>query len=197
MPGDKSFTKEVGSVTGQHMVEDHYAAGTVSPALIIAPAGAAGAVTAAAKGVDGVADVAPAELSADGQWARVRAVLADPPESDAAVETVRRLRTAVHGDGALVGGDTAVQLDTRDAAARDDRVVMPLILAVVLIVLVLLLRAVVAPLLLLASVVLSYLAALGAGVSSSRRWATRTCGRPSRCRRSCSWWRWAWTTPSS
>ncbi|GAA1816882.1 MMPL family transporter [Luedemannella flava] len=163
MPGDKSFTKEVGSVTGQHMVEDHYAAGTVSPALIIAPAGAAGAVTAAAKGVDGVADVAPAELSADGQWARVRAVLADPPESDAAVETVRRLRTAVHGDGALVGGDTAVQLDTRDAAARDDRVVMPLILAVVLIVLVLLLRAVVAPLLLLASVVLSYLAALGAG----------------------------------
>jgi RND superfamily putative drug exporter len=43
----------------------------------------------------------------------------------------------------------------------DNRVVFPLILAVVLMILMLLLRAVVAPLLLLVSVVLSYLAALG------------------------------------
>ena len=38
LPGDKSFTKEVGSVTGQHLIEAHYAAGTASPALVIAAA---------------------------------------------------------------------------------------------------------------------------------------------------------------
>ncbi len=69
---------------------------------------------------------------------------------------------AVPGGDALVGGDTAVIVDTENTAGRDDRVVMPLILGVVLLVLVLLLRALVAPLLLLASVVLSYFAALGA-----------------------------------
>lgn len=145
MPGDQSFTKEVGSVTGQHLIEAHYAAGTVSPALVIAPAGSASPVAAAAGATTGVDSVLPAELSADGLWARVRVVLADPPESDAAVATVRRLRAAVHASGALVGGATAVIVDSRDAAGRDNRVVMPLILAVVLLVLILLLRALVAP----------------------------------------------------
>jgi putative drug exporter of the RND superfamily len=69
---------------------------------------------------------------------------------------------AVPGAQALVGGETAATLDTERIAARDNRVVMPLILAVVLLVLVALLRALAAPLLLLGSVVLSYAAALGA-----------------------------------
>ncbi|GAA1737286.1 MMPL family transporter [Luedemannella helvata] len=162
LPGDKSFTEEVGSVTGQHLIEAHYPAGTVSPALIIVPTGSAGAAGDAARRTAGVAEVLPAETSSDGQWTRLRAVLTDPPESDAAVASVRRLRDAVHPTGALVGGPTAYAVDTRDTAARDDRLIMPLILTVVFVVLVLLLRALVAPLVLLASVVLSYFAALGA-----------------------------------
>ena len=165
LSGDKSFTSEVGSVTGQHLIEAHYPAGTASPAVIIAPAGSAAQVTTAARATDGVAEVLPAEVSADGQWVRVRAVLADPPESDAAMSTVERLRDgvqAVPGGNALVGGETAIIVDTENTAGRDDRTVMPLILGVVLLVLIILLRSLVAPLLLLASVVLSYLAALGA-----------------------------------
>ena len=135
------------------------------PGRLIASAATADQVTAAARATAGVAEVLPAEPSADGRWVRVRAVLADPPESDAAMATVERLRAAVHavpGADALVGGETAVILDTERTAGRDNRVVMPLILGVVLLVLVLLLRALVAPLVLLASVVLSYPAALGA-----------------------------------
>ena len=165
LSGDKSFTSEVGSVTGQHLIEAHYPAGTASPAVIIAPAGSAAQVTTAARATDGVAEVLAAEVSADGQWVRVRAVLADPPESDAAMSTVERLRDgvqAVPGGNALVGGETAIIVDTENTAGRDDRTVMPLILGVVLLVLIILLRSLVAPLLLLASVVLSYLAALGA-----------------------------------
>ncbi|WP_174530876.1 MMPL family transporter, partial [Micromonospora maritima] len=80
-------------------------------------------------------------------------------------DAVSRLRTGVHAvpdAQALVGGRTATLLDERRTVDRDNRVVIPLVLAVVLAILVLLLRALVAPLLLMASVVLSYAAAMGA-----------------------------------
>ncbi|WP_442738190.1 MMPL family transporter [Streptomyces pseudogriseolus] len=92
-------------------------------------------------------------------------MLEDAPDSDAAKDTVDALRTAVHGvDGAdaLVGGTTAESLDTARAADRDLTTVVPVVLLVVLAVLIGLLRALVAPVLLLATVVVSYLAALGA-----------------------------------
>lgn len=165
LPYADTFTKEVGSVTGQRLIEAHYPSGASSPADIVAAAGAADQVVAAARGVDGIADVRPPVRSADGRWVRVEAVLGATPDSPAAEDSVRRLRTAVHavpGAQALVGGPTATQLDTETAATRDNRVVMPLILAVVFLVLMVLLRALVAPVLLLASVVLSYLAAMGA-----------------------------------
>jgi RND superfamily putative drug exporter len=165
LPAGETFTRQVGSVDGQHLVERHFPGGASAPADVLTTAASAEQVAAAARGVDGVAEVRPPERSADGRWARIPAVLAAAPESRAAKDAVDRLRAAVHavpGSRALVGGDTAATLDTERTAARDDRVVMPLILAVVLLVLVVLLRALVAPLLLLASVVLTYAAALGA-----------------------------------
>jgi RND superfamily putative drug exporter len=164
LPNSETFTKEVGSVVGQRLIERHYPGDASSPADILAAAGTADQVTAAARSVDGVAEVGQPQPSADGRWVRLPAVLADPADSQAAKDTVERLRDAVHaipGSQALVGGDTAATLDTERVASRDDRVVMPLILAVVLLILVVLLRALVAPLLLLASVVLSFAAALG------------------------------------
>ncbi|WP_234040028.1 MMPL family transporter [Micromonospora coerulea] len=165
MPHDESFTKEVGSVTGQRMIEAHYPRGAVAPAEILAAAGPADQVVAAARTVPGVAEVGAPERSPDGRWVRVAAVLVDTPDSDAALDTVDRLRSAVHavpGAQALVGGDTAYLLDEERTVSRDNRLVVPLVLAVVFVILVLLLRALVAPLLLLASVVLSYAAAMGA-----------------------------------
>jgi putative drug exporter of the RND superfamily len=165
LPGSETFTKEVGSVTGQHIVERHYPSGSASPADILATAGTADGVVTAARAVDGVAAVQSPVHSEDGQWVRIQAILKDAPDSPAAEDTVDRLRDAVHavpGAQALVGGDTAVQLDTERASDRDNRVVMPLILGVIFLILVLLLRSLVAPLLLMASVVLSYAAAMGA-----------------------------------
>ncbi|MGW3601186.1 MMPL family transporter [Micromonospora sp. NPDC005161] len=165
MPHDESFTKEVGSVTGQRMIEAHYPRGAVAPAEILAAAGPADQVVAAARTVPGVAEVGEPEPSPDGRWVRIAAVLAHTPDSDAALDTVNRLRAAVHAvpsAQALVGGDTAYLLDEERTVGRDNRVVVPLVLAVVFVILVLLLRALVAPLLLLASVVLSYAAAMGA-----------------------------------
>jgi RND superfamily putative drug exporter len=165
MPSNQAFTKEVGSVTGQRLIDAHYSSGAASPADILANTQTAGDVTTAARAVEGVAEVRPAETSADGRWVRIPAILADDPTSPEAKQTVNRLRDAVHavpGADALVGGETATEIDSERVANRDNWVVMPLILAVILAILVILLRAVVAPLVLLASVLLSYAAAFGA-----------------------------------
>jgi hypothetical protein len=68
---------------------------------------------------------------------------------------------AIPGAHALVGGNTAVNLDVQRAAARDRNVIIPLILGVVFLILALLLRAILAPVLLIATVVLSFAASLG------------------------------------
>ena len=68
---------------------------------------------------------------------------------------------AVEGADALVGGWSAIYLDTKVASGRDNLVIIPSVLLIVFLILVLLLRAVAAPLILLATVVLSFSAALG------------------------------------
>jgi RND superfamily putative drug exporter len=77
---------------------------------------------------------------------------------------VERLRDAVHevSPDALVGGAAAETLDTQTAGARDLRVIVPVVLAVIFVILMLLLRSVLAAVLLMAANVLSFAAALGA-----------------------------------
>ncbi|MFI7607898.1 MMPL family transporter [Micromonospora sp. NPDC049366] len=171
------FTERTQSVVGQETIARHYPAGTGSPATVFTRQEAAEAVTAAARAVPGVAAVRPvtADRTAapDGPAAAPRVVdgrvqldvtLADEPDSAAAEHTVRELRVAVHrvpGADAVVGGFTAVNVDTGDAAARDQKVIIPVVLAVIAVILALLLRALVAPVLLIATVLLSFAATLG------------------------------------
>ncbi len=91
------------------------------------------------------------------------ATLKDPANSLAARDTIQRLRSTIESKQRTVeiGGTSALQLDTNNAAQRDLTVIIPLILAAITIVLMLLLRAVVAPLVLLFTTVLSFGATLG------------------------------------
>ena len=89
------------------------------------------------------------------------------PHALAAVDDVRRAAKQAGGDSVLVGGSLAEDFDTREAAERDNRIVMPAVLAVVLLVLLVLLRAVPLALALVVSVVLSFAAALGVGIAVS------------------------------
>jgi putative drug exporter of the RND superfamily len=164
-PADELYTRQVGSVLGQRLVAAHYPSGTSAPVRLVGALSTVDELVAVAGRVDGVAGVHRSGDSGDGRWVRVDAVLTDPPDSARAKATVDRIREAVHripGADVLVGGPTATVLDLERAESRDNAVVMPLILAVVLAILVLLLRALVAPVLLAVSVVLSYLAAWGA-----------------------------------
>jgi uncharacterized membrane protein YdfJ with MMPL/SSD domain len=110
--------------------------------------------------------------STDGRVARFSVTLRSDPYGAAAFATVEDLRAIARawasrtpGASVLVGGPTAVQVDTREANGRDLRTILPIVLVLIGGILALLLRSVIAPLYLLASVVLSFFAALGLSVA--------------------------------
>jgi len=166
---EDTFTTEVQSVAGQAVVEAHYPAGSGVPVVVIGAADATEQLTQVLSADPDVAEVvtqseAPGgpPLVVDGR-VLLNATLSVAGDGTEAQDVVRRLRTSVDAadPDAVVGGFTAVNLDVQTAAQRDNVVIIPLILVMILIVLGLLLRAVVAPVMLIATVVLSYLATLG------------------------------------
>ncbi|MET9952531.1 MMPL family transporter [Streptomyces sp. NPDC006339] len=173
VPLDEIFVKDAPSVTAQRQLGEHFPGGAGNPAVVIADAGSAAEVRALAERVDGVDSAAvlttggpgrPGEpLVADGR-VRVDVTLEDAADSDAAKDTVARLRAALHSvpeADALVGGYTAQQYDTRRTAERDRLLIVPVVLAIILVILVGLLRSLLLPLLLVATVALNFAATLG------------------------------------
>jgi RND superfamily putative drug exporter len=161
----EQFRTTVESVEGQEALARHFPAGASQPATVIASSAAVPAVLEAARTSSGVATVSEPERSADGQLVKIDIGLTAATGTPAADEAIRSLRSrlaAVPRADALVGGGPAADLDRRDANLRDNLVIVPLILAVVLIVLVALLRSLVAPVLLLLTVVISFAASVGA-----------------------------------
>ncbi|MET9856931.1 MMPL family transporter [Streptomyces sp. NPDC006450] len=161
----EQFTGKVDSVTGQQVLAKHFPAGSSAPAdVYVRDAGAESAAAAVAK-VPGVSSVS--TQVAKGGWTHLAAVLRDSPDSAAAKDTIRDIRKALDGSSgpaadAVVGGQSAVALDVSEAQASEEKLLIPLILAVVLVMLLILLRATIASALLLVSVVLSFGAAVGA-----------------------------------
>jgi RND superfamily putative drug exporter len=157
-----SFRGTPESVVGQEVASQHFPAAAGDPVYVVTGADTADDVGRAVAATDGIGATTPPQVVGD--TALIQATLVDPVDSQAAYTTIDRLRSDLDdvGDGeALVGGNTALNLDVQTASQRDNRVIIPLVMLVVLVVLAVLLRAVVAPLILVATVVLSYGAALG------------------------------------
>lgn len=171
-----TFLNTVESVTGGKELAKHFPSGSGSPVVVVAPAERVDAVRAALTADHGLASVTvvsddPAAATGGAGAPKVvagkvqlRGTLSDPADSDAAIETTRRLRASLDAisPDVLVGGSSATNLDLRAAATSDRNHIIPLILAVIFVVLALLLRALVAPLLLLVANVLSFAATIGA-----------------------------------
>ncbi|MFJ1646626.1 MMPL family transporter [Streptomyces sp. NPDC088258] len=173
VPLDEIFVNDAPSVTAQRVLGEHFPGGSGNPAVVIADARRLAEVTAAVEATDGVASATPVTeggkpgagepLVADGR-VRIDATLLNAADSDAAKDTVVRLREAVHsvpGADALVGGYTAQQYDTQRTAEHDRSLIVPVVLAIILVILVGLLRSVVMPLLLVVTVALNFVATLG------------------------------------
>lgn len=93
----------------------------------------------------------------------LQATLKEDSDTQAAQDVIVRLRTEVQkvDSSAIIGGVTATQLDTNNAAKHDRAVVIPTVLVVITIILMVLLRSITAPLILLVTTVLSFAATLG------------------------------------
>jgi len=157
-----TFRDAVESVAGQDLLAKDFPAGANAPTDVFVPAGTPPQqVAAALKGLDGVASVAPGK--ADRTGALLTVTLKPDPYSTTAFALVPKLRDAAHavGPGVLVGGQTAVEYDLREASATDTKTIIPIVLVIVLLTLIVLLRSVLAPVLLIGTVILSFAASLG------------------------------------
>ena len=152
------------SVKGQNVLSAHFpsAAGADEPVVVVGNASFEQELRTKFDSVSGISTVSPGMVK--GNQVLFEGTLTSDPTSQAAYTTVKDVRDTVHsvpGGNALVGGESAITLDTELASSRDQKVVIPLVLAVVFVILIFLLRALTAPLLLILTVVLSFAAALG------------------------------------
>jgi putative drug exporter of the RND superfamily len=157
------------SVRGEQVIGENFIPGRAAPLNVITAFDAREPVIAAlTTGRDTpVAEMYLMAGSLPGrpELALSEASLALDPFSDAAADAIPGLREtarrAAGGTPVLIGGEVAETHDTRQALARDTRLIVPIVLVVVLIILALMLRAIVMPLYVIATVILSFGFALG------------------------------------
>ena len=164
------------AVDGQAAIARHYQSAIATPMVVIANADKATAVIEKLNALPGVTEATaysgastrpgtptqPAKI-VDGKVlinATLSASEPDAAEAKAVVTEARRVLPSID-DTALVGGTTAVSLDTNLTAANDLKKIIPVVLFVILVILIILLRSLIAPLVLIISVVISYAAAIG------------------------------------
>ncbi|MFC8434510.1 MMPL family transporter [Streptomyces sp. NPDC057253] len=163
-----AFTGKPDSIVGQEVSAKYFPAGSGDPLVIVSNQAQARQVGEAVAGTRGVVPeslgLPPGTKPVYEGKVLFEATMTAPADSEAAKQTVERVRDAVHAipdADAQVGGGTAALLDMDRATTHDNLVIIPLVLAVVLLILCGLLRALIAPLLLIGTVILSFAAALG------------------------------------
>lgn len=159
------------AVDGQHALERHFPAGSGSPAIIVTSATKLPVVLAAVKATSGISAAVPYATPVNGVMqprviggkAVINATLNVPADSDQARAIIQNLRERLPevDHSAIVGGMSAIELDSNNAAQTDLRKIIPLVLAVILLILMLLLRSILAPVMLIGSVILSFAATIG------------------------------------
>ncbi|SCD56275.1 putative drug exporter of the RND superfamily [Streptomyces sp. AmelKG-A3] len=172
------FRTATESARGQELIRDEFGPGEIAPSTVIVRsrddlrAGpAADAIAASLAGTDDVGRVGEPRFGKDGRTVFYDVVLGLDPYSSEALDAIAPLdkaaRTAADTAGlkdvtVLIGGETAQNADIRSTLDRDTTLIVLLVLAIVTGVLILLLRSLLAPLYLVATLILSFLATLGA-----------------------------------
>lgn len=157
------FIEKPEAVLGQEVLAEAFPAGSATPTIVVVDSDY---LDEARELVDiaGIAEISDGQN--DGNYAELRLVLDAEPESNEALQVIRDLRATLdqlpEGVTALVGGQDASTLDVTDATARDQALLVPLILISVFLILILLLRSLAAPIFLMIAVVGSFFSALGA-----------------------------------
>ena len=167
----EGFTNKPKSLVGQELLLEHFPGGQSQPTQILVSVDKADSALVAVKNVKDVAEAtlvsAPDNPAVpkivDGKVV-IDATLSVPADSGEARELVPVIREVVKAvdSEALVGGISATFYDVDVAARHDRNLIIPIVLIIIAIILALLLRSILAAVLLLFTVVLSFIATLGA-----------------------------------
>jgi putative drug exporter of the RND superfamily len=176
----EAFRDPPESVEGGEVIRDRFIPGRAAPLDVVVEFEAAEEVIAAmTRGADSPVEemyltAGSAEGDGEGpsgavgsELALANAYLRIDPFSDQATDAVPGLREAARGAAGggdvLIGGEVAEAHDTREALARDTRLIVPITLVLILLILAAMVRALVMPLYVIGTVILSFGFALGAG----------------------------------
>ncbi|MFJ8719580.1 MMPL family transporter [Streptomyces violaceus] len=163
LPGDlkqeDAFVDRPESVSAMLTLADVYPESSSQPIAVMTPADRTEATLKVVTATEGVESAHIGRTG--GGWTEVSVIASAPPQRGAETRTIESLRDTL--DGSYVGGASAQQIDLEKTHARDQKVVVPIVLLSVLLILIVLLRSLVAPLMLVAAVVAVWGASLGIG----------------------------------
>jgi putative drug exporter of the RND superfamily len=156
-------TRSSESSRGNEVLDEHFPPGIGSPLTAVLGIDEVGAALRGLERLDSVKLAVPVPPSSVSDLAALAIVLRGNPYSGEAADLVKgvRERLAEVAPGALVGGIPAENYDVEQTNARDTRLIVPVVLAVVGLILIAVLRALAAPGYLLLTVVASFAATLG------------------------------------
>lgn len=171
-----SFPEDMPSREGFTLIAEHYPPGEIAPVSIIVDTN--GEEVSLKEGlekhtyVEKVAD--PSEGSQNKNLQQWEITLSINPYATEAVESIPELQaiaTDVLKEAGItnaknsvwIGGETATLYDTEEITSRDQALIIPVLLLIIAVLLVVYLKSIVAMVYLLATVLLSYLSALGLG----------------------------------
>lgn len=171
-----SFPEDMPSREGFTLIADHYPPGEIAPVSIIVDTDGEEldlkSTLEAHPYVEAVAD--PSDGDENEHLQQWEVTLSIDPYASEAVESIPAFQTiaedSLHDAGIAdvenavwIGGETATLYDTEEITSRDQAVIIPVLLIVIAVLLFVYLKSIVAMTYLLATVVLSYLSALGLG----------------------------------
>ena len=158
----QEFRVKPEAVAGQETLAKALPAGETAPLTILVSSNNLERVKSSINQTTGVSS-----LSQDnpiGKYDSLSVVLSSAPSTTKSYDTLKTIRNNVKtiGDGStLIGGQIAQTYDLKQASARDQKLIIPIILLLVFVILIVLLRALVAPIVLIISVLLTFGASLG------------------------------------
>lgn len=171
-----SFPEDMPSREGFEVISRTFTPGDLAPiTVVVQTEGAEQDLSAALAGVPLVDHVQePKQSTDDPNLMSYSVILNINPYSQEAMDTIPQLHAAAEatltGAGVTdvekkvwVGGQTATQYDSKVLTDRDNRVIIPLVIGLIMVLLLAYLRSVTAMLYLIGTVLLSYAAALGLG----------------------------------
>ncbi len=168
----QNITGKSEAITGQNLLGKYFPAGSGNPMQIIASQSSSEAIVKSLNQTNGISSAtilsdnnpitkSSIPIVADNK-VLINVVTNYQGQSPQAESLVSQLRTSlkVFDKNVLVGGNSAIQLDTNNAAKHDLKIIIPVVLAIILVILILLLRSILAPVILIISVIISYAATL-------------------------------------